>query len=209
MSETQLQPAYRILTHRLLIRCWDPADAPLVERAVQANLEHLRPWMPWINQEPEPLEEKIARLRRFRSQFDRDESYIYGIFNPEETRVLGGTGLHPRTGPGGIEIGYWIDKDFINRGLATETSVALIKVAFEIHKVRRVEIHCDPHNIRSAAVPRKLGFIHEATLRQRLTDGAGGWADEMFWTLFEEDYPKSPAYTTEIQAFDAAGRRLI
>mgnify|MGYP006158626091 CR=1 FL=1 len=34
-------------------------------------------------------------------------------------------------------------------------------------QIDRVEIHCDPANVRSASVPRKLGFRHEATLHRR------------------------------------------
>ena len=54
------------------------------------------------------------------------------------------------------------------QGLATEVSAALTRVAFEIDQVDRVEIHCEPQNVRSAAVPRKLGYQHEATLARRL-----------------------------------------
>ncbi len=201
-------PAYRIRTARLLLRCWDPADAPRLHTAVLESREHLLPWMPWA-QDPEPLEERIQRLRLFRSQFDRDEAYVYGVFDPEETRVLGGSGLHRRGAAGGLEIGYWIHKDFINQGLATEISAALVKVAFEVHHVERVEIHCDPRNTRSAAIPRKLGFSHEATLRRRLPSSGGERGDEMIWTIFADAYPGSPAFNAEIQAFDAAGRRLI
>jgi hypothetical protein len=39
-------PAYRIHTHRLVLRCWQPTDAPLLKAAIDVNLEHLRPWMP-------------------------------------------------------------------------------------------------------------------------------------------------------------------
>ena len=139
-------PAYRIHTHRLVIRCWDPVDAPLLKAAVDDNLDHLQPWMPWAMQEPTDLQQKIELLRRFRAEFDLGRDFVYGIFNLQETRVLGGTGLHTRLGEGAREIGYWVHKDFVNQGLATETAAALTKVAFRIDTVDRVEIHCDPVN---------------------------------------------------------------
>ena len=64
--------------------------------------------------------------------------------------------------------------DHINQGLAPETAAALTKVAFEVNEVNRVEIQCDPNNMRSAAVPRKLGFVHEATLRPCVVLGGYG-----------------------------------
>ena len=57
--------------------------------------------MPWVAHEPEPLQQKTERLREFRAMFERDEDFIYAIFDAADSEVLGGTGLHPRAGPGG------------------------------------------------------------------------------------------------------------
>jgi RimJ/RimL family protein N-acetyltransferase len=201
-------PAYRIVTSRLVIRCYSPADAPLLLSAVTESLDHLRPWMPWAEGQPPSLGSELALLRRFRGNFDLGKDFVYGIFNPDETRVLGGTGLHTRMGADAREIGYWIHKDFINQGLATEVACALTKVAFEIDGVARVEVHCDPANARSAAVPRKLGFTHDATLRQRLAQSDGSYRDTMIWSLLKAEYPSTPAVKAQIEAYDGAGRRI-
>jgi RimJ/RimL family protein N-acetyltransferase len=201
-------PAYRIHTPRLVIRCWNPVDAPLLKTAIDESVDHLRPWMPWAYNEPEDLQKKIDRLRSFRGKFDLGQDFVYGIFNKDETRVLGGTGLHTRIGEGAREIGYWIHKDYTNQGLATEVSAALTKVAFEIDGVERVEIHCDAENVRSAAVPRKLGYTHDATLRKRVRAHDGTLRDAMIWSLLRQDYPSSPAAAVQIEAFDAIGRPI-
>src|SRR5256885_13226219 len=86
---------YRIETERLVIRCWEPEDAPLLKDAVDRSLEHLRPWMPWAPDEPEPLDTVYERLRTFRAGYDRDENLIMGVFEANESRAVGGTGLHP------------------------------------------------------------------------------------------------------------------
>ena len=197
---------YRLETARTVIRCYDPADAPLLKTAVDANLEHLRPWMPWARQDPEPLEAKVELLRRFRGNFDLDQDYTYGIFAADEQTLIGGTGLHQRIGPRALEIGYWIALDQQGRGLVTEVVAALAKAAFTLHGVRRVEIHCDPANTRSAAVPARLGFVHEATLRQR--ELMGELRDTMVWTLFREAYEAGPLPATEVRCFDARGLAL-
>ncbi len=209
MSELGHAPAYRIHTPRLVIRCWQPQDAPLLHTAITQSLDHLRPWMPWAHSEPEELQMKVERLRRFRGLFDLGQDFVYGIFDAHEHAVLGGTGLHTRAGEGAREIGYWIHTDHLNQGLATEVSAALVKVAFEIEQVDRVEIHCDPDNVRSATVPRKLGFTHEATLRRRTPFLDEPRRDRMIWCLFAEEYASSPAALTEIAAFDVIGRRII
>jgi RimJ/RimL family protein N-acetyltransferase len=206
-------PAYRIHTQRLVLRCWNPIDAPLLKAAIDESVEHLLPWMPWAADEPTELQIKIDRMRYWRGKFDLSQDFVYGVFNRDETRVLGGSGLHTRLGVTAREIGYWIHKDFINQGLATELSAALTRVAFEIDQVQRVEIHCDPANLRSAAVPRKLGYIHEATLGKRIPASTNPEAEElrdvMIWTMFAENYPASPAASAQIEAFDAAGRQIL
>jgi RimJ/RimL family protein N-acetyltransferase len=202
-------PAYRIRTRRLVIRCWDPADAPLAKAAIDASLDHLRPWMPWAVDEPKDVQAKVDLLRHFRGEFDLDRDLVYGVFDREEREVLGGAGLHRRVGKGALEIGYWIHAGHINQGLATSVAAALTKVAFEVNGVDRVEIHCDPANVRSAAVARKLGYVHEATLRQRTLDSEGAPRDTMLWSLFAGQFPGSPAACIQIAAFDAMGRQIL
>jgi RimJ/RimL family protein N-acetyltransferase len=209
MNEPEIiNPAYRIETERLVVRCYQPLDTQLLADSVMESVEHLKPWMPWAHNEPRPFEDRLEGVKRFRGMFDLHENYVYGIFNPAETKLLGGTGLHPRLGENELEIGYWINKDYINQGLVTESTAALIKVAFEIIHVHRIEIHCDPGNLASAAVPRKLGFIHEGTLRQK-TPFLDRWSDSMVWGLLESEYSNSPSVKAQIKAFDANGNTLL
>lgn len=207
-GQTIQNPAYRIETERLLIRCYEPGDAQMLADSVSESVEHLKPWMPWAHAEPEPFDVKVERVKRFRGMFDLGEDFIYGIFNKEETRLLGGTGLHTRLGGEQLEIGYWIHKDFINQGLVTESTAALVRVAFELLHIHRLEIHCDPGNLASASIPRKLGFTHEGTLRAK-TRFLDRWSDSMVWGLVEQEYPNTPACQAQIQVFDARGIRLL
>ncbi|MBD0347524.1 MAG: GNAT family N-acetyltransferase [Thermoleophilia bacterium] len=204
-------PPYRVRTERLLIRCWEPRDAPLLKEAVDSSLDHLRDWMPWAQAEPQPLEEKVALLRRFRARFDLGEDFVYGILAPDESEVVGGTGLHTRVGDDAFEIGYWIRASRAGSGLATEATAALTRVAFAVCGADRVEIRVDPPNAPSAAIPRKLGFTEEATLRRRLPGGAAGSGprDVVVFSLFSEEFAASAAAGATVEAFDAAGARVL
>ena len=202
-------PAYRIETERTVLQCWQPRDAELLLRAITESVDHLQEWMPWAAGEPSTVEEKVQMLRRWRAAFDLDEEYIYGIFSPDEKAVWGGAGLHKRLTGAALEIGYWIHADLINRGLATEITAALSKVAFDVHKADRVEVHCDPANVRSAAIPRKLGYAQEAVLRRRTEGPDGSPRDVMIWTLFRETYQESPAAGAAVKAFDVRGSEIL
>jgi RimJ/RimL family protein N-acetyltransferase len=199
---------YRIETERLVIRCYEPRDAPLTKEAIDSSLEHLQPWMPWAEHEPQTLEQKTDLLRRFRSAFDTGEEFAYAILDPTESEQLGGTGLMPRVGPGGLEIGYWVRASATRRGIVTESTAALTRVGFEICEADRVEIRIEPGNEASFGVPRKLSFLEEATLRRRLPGKAGGpLRDVTIFTMFREDF--DPASVPELRAFDARGEILI
>ena len=190
------------------MRCYEPRDAPLLKDAVDSSLEHLRPWMPWALDEPQSLDQKVELLRAFRGQFDRDENFVYGIFVRDESEVVGGTGLHPRVGDGGLEIGYWVAAGAIGEGYATEVAAALTRVAFEVCSVDRVHIHVAPENVASTRIPRKLGFVEEGTLRRRLPPRRPGEArrDQVTFTMLREELSRSPCADARVEAFDAAGR---
>lgn len=204
-----MKHAYRIETERLVIRCYNPSDVFLLKTAVDESFEHLQPWMPWASNEPEDLQVKIDRIRMFRGEFDLNRNYVYGIFDPEEKRLIGGCGLHPRIGLNALEIGYWIHVNHIKKGYGTEITAALTRVAFEIEKVKRVEIHCDPKNIGSASIPKKLGFTHEATLKKRNLNYKGEPIDSMIWTIFHDEFFKSTLKKTETKMYDSIGRIIL
>ncbi len=174
---------------------------------MDSSLDHLRPWMPWAADEPQTLEEKVELLRNFRGRFDLEEDFVYGVFSRDESEVIGGTGLHTRHGEGAFEIGYWIRESRAGQGLATETSAALTRIAFEVCGVDRVEIRTDPRNERSRKVPLKLGYTEEATLRRRL--GYPEPRDVVIYSIFLDDFQGSPAASAEVEAFDVLGERVL
>ena len=199
---------YRIETERLVIRCYEPRDAPLLKEAIDSSLEHLQPWMPWALDEPQTLKQKAELIEFFRSGFMAGENFTYGIFRADETELVGSTGLHPRVGPGGLEIGYWVRASATRQGIITESTAALTRVGLEICEADRIEIRIEPGNEASVGIPRKLDFVEEATLRRRLPGRAGGpLRDVTIFTMFREDF--DPAIAPSIRAFDARGERLL
>jgi RimJ/RimL family protein N-acetyltransferase len=194
----------------VVVRCWEPHDAPLLKEAVDSSLDELRPWLPWALEEPQALEEKVQLLRRFRGQFDLGQDFVYGLFSRDESEVVGGSGFHRRAGEGAFEIGYWIRSSRAGQGLGTEVTAALTRVGFEVCEVDRIEIHCEPENERSMRIPRKLGYAEEARLRRRLYAPPGGEPrDVVVFSLFRDTYAGTPAASAELEAFDAAGARVL
>ena len=139
----------------LVVRRVLPADASLVQTAVIESIDHLRPWMPWVAHEPLTLKRRIALLESWQPRWDAGER-AYAMVAAGE--VVGMCGLHPRIGPGGIEIGYWVRVGRTGRGYATEAARRLTADAFALPDVTHVEIHHDVTNLASGRVPAKLGY---------------------------------------------------
>jgi RimJ/RimL family protein N-acetyltransferase len=203
-------PPYRIETERLVIRCYDPGDAPLLKAAVDSSVEHLSEWMPWARLEPQTLAQKVELIRVFRSQFDRDENFVYGIFAADESELLGGSGFHKRSNEGSLEIGYWVAAGAVRQGIATEVAAVQTRVGLELCGLDRIDIQVDARNERSLRIPRKLGFTEEGTLRRRLDPGAEGEPrrDSTVFTMLAEELAASPCLQYAYVAYDAAGRCL-
>jgi len=180
----------RLATDRLQLRCWEPEDAPALRAAIDASLVRLREWLPWAMTEPSPVEELAARLRDFRERFRADEEWTFAVLDLRTGAVLGGAGLHRRAATDALEIGYWLGVEATGRGLATEAVLALARLALGPGGVARVEIRCDPRNVRSIAVARRAGFRY---LSRDTTTPSGAPRDTMVWERRYFAEPDSPA----------------
>ena len=152
-----MRPPERIELGELLLRPFTLADAAILAATANENLEHLRPWMPWAGSE-RTAEEQSAFLRHALEAWEKETEFVYGIWLLEPEELIGGTGLHARRGPGVLEIGYWIAKRHEGRGYVRRTAQALTEVALALPGIERVEIRCDEANVRSAAIPKSLGY---------------------------------------------------
>lgn len=198
-------PAYRIETERLILRCWDPADAAEAHEVIHASLEELRPWIPWAKEYPKSLDDQVRVLRGWRARFDLDQDYIYAIRSKGDDRLLGGVGLHTRLGPRALELGYWLRTDAYRQGYITEAAAAAVRVGFEIVGAAHIEIRCDPRNVRSGAVAARLNFRMDGVLRRRASDVGDRLGDLQVWSLFADEFPGSPVVRVPIRAYDPLG----
>ncbi|MEY2434246.1 MAG: ribosomal-protein-serine acetyltransferase [Acidimicrobiaceae bacterium] len=140
---------------RVVLRRWEVADVPEMAAVIERNTAHLQPWMPWASETLDE-EHRAALIETWeRSWLDGGE-VVFGVFL--DGRAIGGCGLHRRRGPHGLEIGYWIDKDHTNQGIATEVARVLTTAALSVPGIAFVEIHHDKANVASGRVPAHLGY---------------------------------------------------
>lgn len=172
---------WRLETSRLIIRSWEVADAPHLKAAIDGNLSRLQAWMPWAMAEPSPLPVIEARLESFRADFLAGEAWASAIMSRDESRLLGGIGLHRMATPDALELGYWVQASESGQGYVTEAVEASTAMALALPGIHRIEIHCDPRNAASIAVARRAGFRYRETLLAEDVTPTGEPRDTMVW----------------------------
>jgi RimJ/RimL family protein N-acetyltransferase len=148
----------RVTTERLLLRPWRVEDTPLVHAGLTEGWDEMKRWIPWATEEAPTLDEAAKLVERWIREREGGVNFIYGAFDPKETRAIGGAGLYRRVGPEAIEIGYWVRSSEWARGYATEASRLLTRLAFALPWVQEVIAFIDPENLGSVRVPTKLGY---------------------------------------------------
>ncbi|MFD1356749.1 GNAT family N-acetyltransferase [Fictibacillus halophilus] len=152
-------------TDRLLIRMPKPGDGKAMFEALNASIEDLKPWLPFahIDQTEEDVE---VNIREAHLKFLKREDLRLLVFLKETGELIASSGLHridwdiPK-----FEIGYWIDSRHAGKGYMTEAVQGITDFAVNELKARRIEIRCDTKNVRSAAIPERLGFTLEGIHR--------------------------------------------
>ena len=146
------------------MRAWREDDVNAALDMVLRNREHLQTYMQWMT-----ADYSIEHARKFIVEGikNRLDKITLGLALVREGDLIGSTGFNRLDWAARVcEIGYWIDRDQEGKGIITKACRAMIDYAFGELDMNRVEIRCSTENLRSAAVPERLGFKLEGTLRQ-------------------------------------------
>jgi ribosomal-protein-serine acetyltransferase len=148
----------------LELRPLDTRDAPALFALVDANRAYLREWLPWLdsNREEQDTRRFITWSRR---QLGDNKDVIAGMwYRGALVGVVSLDGISSANSS--ASIGYWIAEKCQGRGIVTRATRAMLDYAFRELQLNRIEIRCAPGNARSQAVPLRLGFTREGTLRE-------------------------------------------
>ena len=166
---------HELVGPRVIARPYRDGDGAAVAEAVAESRDRLLAAdMPWVKEWDAP-DQGAVFVRRCQAQWATRDGLVLGLWERASGTYMGGSGLHRIDwSVPSVEIGYWIRNRFEGRGLMTEAAALIAAFAFDSLNAQRVRIRCAAENERSAAVPRRLGFVHEATLRNetRRTDGS-------------------------------------
>jgi len=187
-----LLPLFEALEgERVVVRPYQVEDAAALFEAIEESRKHIRPWMEWEAAHLS-IDESHDFIAKSRAAWILRENMNVGIWGREDGRYLGGSGLHVQSWDTRyFEIGYWLRASAEGHGYMSEAVRLLTDFAFESLEETRVEIRCDARNVRSAGVAERLGFVHEAQLRNEAFATDGTLRDTLIFSLIPSD-PRWP-----------------
>lgn len=162
-------------------------DADELHALVEANRDHLRPWMPWAGQDRAGTVEFLDAAVVQAATGDGTQFAVVC-----DGAIAGTAGTHRVDWRNAsVSLGYWLARDAQGRGLITRAVAALLQRAFEDWDLNRVDIRAAPGNVRSRAVPERLGFAQEGTLREAERH-ADGFVDLVVYSMLAADWRARP-----------------
>jgi RimJ/RimL family protein N-acetyltransferase len=173
-----------------LLRSYHVGDGQRLSEAVNSSYEHLKTFMAWAV--PHQSVAKCEQLaREFRGRWLLATDYAIGIWQLDESRLLGGSGYHLREGPlelGNAEIGMWIRADVAGRGLGTAALGALLRWGFSDWPWQRLSWRCSGANEASQRVAAKAGLLREGVLRSHAVDPGGSRRDTVCYAALRAEW---------------------
>jgi ribosomal-protein-serine acetyltransferase len=135
----------------------------IVFNSIDQNRKFLRKWLPFVDFTIKQSDtEKFIRSILDKPKASKDE--VYAIWYKFEFAGLIGFKdtdyINDKT-----EIGYWLIEKMTGKGIATKATLKLVNLAFRNMEMNRVQIKCGIGNLKSSAIPRRLGFTFEGIER--------------------------------------------
>ncbi|MFZ0960974.1 MAG: GNAT family protein [Terriglobia bacterium] len=157
-----------MLTHSFAdgaeLRLLQPQHADELFKLIDQNRSFLRQWLP-DGDVQKSLDECKKAIKSSLDHLAANTGFTLGIW--WEGRLVGiiGAGLIDWENHSAM-IGYLLAESYQGKGLMTGACRVLVDYLFCELKLHRIEIRCATSNPRSCAVPKRLGFLREGTLRQ-------------------------------------------
>ncbi|MCK8518533.1 GNAT family N-acetyltransferase [Methanoculleus sp. 7T] len=175
-----------LVTDRLLLRPFDVADAPVVQRLCGDYAVAATTLLPYPY--PDGLAEVwIASLSE---GIERGEAAAFAVTVPPEGNLIGGVRLQIDRVHARGELGFWVGRPCWGRGYATEAVGAVIEYGFSVLGLHRVYAVHFSRNPASGRVMEKCGMLREGRFREHVRKW-GVYEDVDVWGIIRE-----PAFRT-------------
>ncbi len=176
-------------TERLTLKILDAKSSVEISKFYSLNKDFLQPWEPHRHESFYTPETQKISLELDYQAMVRGELIRFWIVDKATSAIIGSVAL-TNIIKGVFKscyIGYKLSKEHIDKGLMTEAVQVVVKYAFDIMGLHRIEANIMPGNFSSIRVVEKLGFEFEGCSKQYLKIN-GRWEDHNRYALINTDY---------------------
>lgn len=174
----QKHPPEKLIGERIELRKHELSSAEAMFREVDSDRTRLGRFLPWVAGMHSPQDEKDF-IEHTHREWEEFRLFDYSIM--VNGNYAGNIGAHHIDWENECcQLGYWVAGAFEGLGFISEAVALLERELFGLG-FHRIEIHCDPHNVRSAAVPKRAGYHLEGVLRENELRAGGRRKSTMIW----------------------------
>lgn len=143
------------------------SDIPELFALTDDNRSYLREWLPWVD-----LNTQEADTRNFvhhsRGQKQAGTGITWTIRSANQ--LVGMIDYHKiDREEGKAEIGYWLAKSQQGQGIVTRACSMIIEYGKQKLGLRQIGILCIVENLKSKAIPERLGFRKVKTVKSGMS----------------------------------------
>lgn len=141
---------------------------------------------------PYPPGDALRFIRTSRYRWRQGSGYTFAILLEGTGRAIGIISLMD-VDPEHLtaELGYWLGERYWGQGIATEAVSLVLRFAFDMLGLHRVEANAFTENCASCRVLEKNGFQREG-IRRKARYRFGTWHDEVLYGLLGEEAEGDP-----------------
>jgi ribosomal-protein-serine acetyltransferase len=152
------------IDQQLSLRTLTLEDAKTVFALTDASRAYLREWLPWLDITREVADTTAYIEGCIKGHEAKNSLSLVIIFQNEIVGIAGFNVINYNNKIAAI--GYWLSEGAQGHGIMTRTVQALLQYAFEELQLNKVEIRAAVGNTKSQAIPERLGFTKEGTIRE-------------------------------------------
>jgi len=166
-----------------------PEHASLFWEVAKDSLDDIFHWIPYSMKTPADFERVVARA--FEEQ-GRGESVVFATVERTSGQVIGSTRfMNIDRANRRVEIGStWIAPRWQRTAVNTEAKYLMLRHAFEVWKVVRVELKTDALNEKSRKAILRLGAKEEGILRKHVITHTGRIRDSVYFSILDTEWPE-------------------
>ncbi|MEE4256848.1 MAG: GNAT family protein [Bacteroidales bacterium] len=162
-------------------------SAKEIFNCIDGSRDYLREWLSFVDQTKswEDTKKYIRSIKEARGALKnlvfevRYRDKIVGLIGLKDIDLMNNK----------AEIGYWLIKEAVGKGIMTRSCAALLNYAFDRLKLNKIWIRCAVENTRSCNIPKQMGFSFEGIERQGEMIN-GRYHDLKVYSLLRKEWKK-------------------